>query len=88
VDDAVGLSNTVAQNVQVRQATPDGCGTRCLDGKRGCVGPGECEDGVAVAKEFGDDGGADQAGAAGDEDLHGTLLEMMAQMSRHVEWLV
>jgi hypothetical protein len=30
---------------------------------------------VAVAEEFGDDGGADQAGAAGDEDVHAALLE-------------
>ena len=83
VDDGVALSNTVTQGVQVRQGTPDGCGARCLDGMRGCLRPGECEDGVAVAKEFGDDGGADQAGAAGDEDVHGTLLEMMGHLSHH-----
>jgi hypothetical protein len=47
------------------------------------VGPGKCEDGVAVAKEFGDDGGADQAGATGDEDANGTLLEMMGHLSHH-----
>jgi hypothetical protein len=30
------------------------------------------ENGVAVAEQFGDDGGADGAGAAGDEDAHGS----------------
>jgi hypothetical protein len=30
---------------------------------------------VAVAEELGDDGGADQAGATGDEDAHATLLD-------------
>jgi hypothetical protein len=28
---------------------------------------------VGVAEQFGDDGGADQTGAAGDKDAHGTL---------------
>jgi hypothetical protein len=28
---------------------------------------------VAVAEQFGDDGGADGAGTAGDEDVHGIL---------------
>ena len=30
---------------------------------------------MPVADELGDDGGADQAGAASDEDVHWTLLE-------------
>jgi hypothetical protein len=38
---------------------------------------------VAVAEQLGDDGGADQAGAAGNEDAHGTLLVVMGRLSRH-----
>src|SRR3979411_2751752 len=46
-------------------------GTRRLGGQRGRVGAGECEDGVAVAEELGDDGGTDQTGATRDKDAHG-----------------
>ena len=54
---------------------PERLGAGRLGGQRGRIGAGEREDGVAVAEELGDDGGADQAGAAGDEDVHGTLLK-------------
>src|SRR4030088_3176327 len=59
-----------------------GGGAGGLDGQRGRVGAGEREDGVAVAEELGDDGGADQAGATGDKDVHGTPLKVMGLLSR------
>jgi len=37
---------------------------------------------VAVAEEFGDDGGPDQTGATGDKDVHGTLLANGGPMGR------
>ncbi len=41
---------------------------------------------MAVAEELGDDGGADQAGATGDEDVHGTLPESDGTLvSRHYQ---
>ena len=52
-------------------------------GQRGRVGAGEREDGVAVAEQFGDDGGADQAGAAGDEDVHERSPRVMRPLSHH-----
>ena len=55
-----------------------------LRARRGRVGAGEREDGVAVAEELGDDGGADPAGATCDEDVHGTLLgKVMGLLSHH-----
>ena len=37
---------------------------------------------MAVAEEFGDDGGPDQTGATGDKDVHGTLLANGGPMGR------
>jgi len=75
VDHPVGLSSAGAEDVQVGETSPERLGAGRLDGQRGSVGAGERKDGVAVAEELGDDGGADQAGATGDEDVHGALLE-------------
>ena len=75
VDHPVGLRGAGAEGVQVGEISPERLGAGRLEGQRGGVGAGEREDGVAVAEELGDDGGADQAGATGDEDVHGTLLK-------------
>jgi hypothetical protein len=75
VDDPLGLGRAGAQGVQVGEAASQRLGAGRLDGERGCLGAGEHKDRVTVAEEFGDDGGADQAGAAGDEDVRGTLLK-------------
>ncbi len=64
-----------AQDVQVGEGTAERGAAGGLDGLRGRVGAGQCQDGVAVGEELGDDGRADQAGAAGDEDSHRTLLK-------------
>ena len=45
-------------------------GAGVLEGRRGRVGAREREDRVAVTEQLGDDGGADQATATGDEDVH------------------
>ena len=71
VDHPVGLGGAGAQDVQVGEGAPERLGAGRLGGQRGRVGAGEREDGVAVAEQLGDDGGPDQAGAAGDEDAHG-----------------
>ncbi len=72
VDHAVGLGGAGAQDVQIGETSAQRLGAGLLGGPRRGVGAGEGEDGVAVAEQLGDDGGADQAGAAGDEDAHGT----------------
>lgn len=69
------LSSAGAQDVQAGQASPERLGAGRPGGQRGGAGAGERQDGMAVAGELGGDGGADQGGAAGDEDVHGTLPE-------------
>ncbi len=83
VDHPVGLGGAGAKDVQVGEGSPERLGAGRLGGQRGRVGAGEREDGVAVAEQLGDDGGADQAGATGDEDAHGTLPEVMGLLSHH-----
>ena len=71
-DHAVGLRGAGTQDVEVRQPAAQRLGAGVLQRLRGAVRAGQREDGVAVAEQFGDDGGADGAGAAGDEDVHGS----------------
>ena len=75
VDDAVGPLGCGADHAKVGEAPADRRTACCLDGPGGGIGAGERVDRVIVGEELGDDSGTDQAGAAGDEDLHGTLLE-------------
>jgi hypothetical protein len=75
VDHPVGLSGAAAEGVQVGEISSERFGAGRLEGHRGRIGAGEGEDGVAVSEELGDDCGTDQAGATGDEDMHGTLLK-------------
>src|SRR5262249_31119518 len=70
VDHAVGLGGGGAQDVQVGQCAADRLGPGGRDLLGGGVGAGQGRDRVAVVEQFGDHGGADQAGAAGDEDAH------------------
>ena len=70
MDDAVGLLGAGAHDVEVGEPPRSGVGAGRLDGRGGGVGAGEGEHGVAVGEQLGDDGRADQAGAAGDEDVH------------------
>ena len=71
-DHAVGLRGAGPQDVEVRQPAAQHLGAAALEGVRGVVRAGQRENGVAVGEQFGDDGGADGAGTAGDEDVHGT----------------
>src|SRR5579875_3340323 len=74
-DHAVGLGRSGPQLVEVGELSPEHLGAGLLEGLRRSVRAGQGEDGVAVAEELGDHGGADGAGAAGDEDVHGILRE-------------
>jgi hypothetical protein len=82
VDHPVSLSDAGAKDAQVGDGSPERLGPGRLGGQRRRVGTGEREDSVTVAEELGDDGGADQAGATGDKDAHGTLPQMMGRMGR------
>ena len=73
-DYAVGLRGAGPQDVKVRQPSSQHLGAGVLEGLLGAVRPGQRENGVAVAEQLGDDGGADGAGTAGDEDVHEALL--------------
>jgi len=75
MDHAVGLCGARADDVQVGEISSEGFGAGRLEGQPGRVGAGEREDGVAGAEQLGDDGGADQPGTTGDEDVLGALLE-------------
>ena len=74
VDHTVGPRGAGPQGVQVGELSPQGFGAGRLEGRRRLVGAGEGEDGVAVTEQLGDDGGADEAVATGDEYVHGSLL--------------
>ncbi len=73
MDHAICLGRRGAEAVEVvERAAPDlDASGRQRGGGR--VGPREADDGVAGGKEIGDDGGADVAGGAGDEETHGGL---------------
>ena len=75
VDHAVGPGGCGVEHLEVGEAAADAVGAGVRERPRGGVGPGEPDDRVAVAEQLGDDGGADQTGAAGDEDVHGTPQE-------------
>jgi hypothetical protein len=70
MDHAVGRGGAGAKNVQIGQRAAQ----RLCAGGRGGPGrslrAGERQDRVAVADEFGDDGGSDQSRGAGDEYPH------------------
>jgi len=72
---AVGLRGAGPQDVEVGQATAQHLGAGALEGLLGAVRPGQRENGVAVGEQFGDDGGTDRAGTAGDKDVHEALLK-------------
>jgi hypothetical protein len=71
VDHAVGCGRAAAQPVQILDGAAVHLGARCRKRCGSLVRPGEPEHGVAGADQFLDDGRADEAGRAGDEDMHG-----------------
>jgi hypothetical protein len=75
VDHPVSVGGAGAERAQIGEVAANALRSGGLEGRGGRVGAGEGEDGVAVAEQFGDDGGTDQPGAAGDENLHEVLLQ-------------
>jgi hypothetical protein len=72
VDYAVGGRGTCPQDVEVGETAAQRLGAGRVNGLRGGLGAGKGEDGVAPGEQLGHDGRADQAGATGDEDAHGS----------------
>jgi hypothetical protein len=70
MDDAVAVEGTGAQHIDVVQVAAQHLGAQVGHGLGGGVRAGQPEDLVTGADEFGDDGRADPAGGAGDEDAH------------------
>jgi len=70
-DDPVGPLCPIAQDIEVGEGAVQGLSAGGFEGGCGAGRTGEPEDGVAVSEQLGDDGGADRAGATGDEDVHG-----------------
>jgi hypothetical protein len=71
VDDAVAVERPGPQRAGVVQVAAQHLGAQVGDRLGGGVRAGQPEDLVACADELGDDGRADPAGSAGDEDAHG-----------------
>jgi hypothetical protein len=67
VDDPVGLFGARAQDVDVLDVAAQDLGAGRDDLLSGRVRPGQAEDLVPLGEEFGDDGGSDPTGRAGDE---------------------
>ena len=61
VDNAVGLSNTCPQTVEVVEIAAAHLRPERRDGLSGCIRAGQADDLVAVVEKFGDDGGGDVA---------------------------
>ncbi len=74
MDDAVGVRGRLGEPVEIVEVTAVHRGAARGNGRRGGVGPREADDVVSGGEQFGDDGRADMAGRAGDEDPHGELL--------------
>ena len=71
VDDGVGGGSARPQDVEVVDRAAQHLGAERVDGRGRLVGAGQTDHLVAGGEELGDDGGADEAGRAGDEDTHG-----------------
>jgi hypothetical protein len=71
VHDAVGLRRAAAQGVQVLEIAAMDIGAELA--QRVCAGvrPRVAQHRVAVLQQFGNEGAADEAGGAGEEDSHG-----------------
>jgi len=61
MDDAVGLSGSGRQTVEVVEIAAANLGAHGGNGLGRSVGAGEADDLVAVVEKFGDDGGGDMA---------------------------
>ena len=79
VDDPVGRAGGGTQGLEVVEGAALRLGARRGEGISRGVGAGEPDDLMAGGDELGDDGGADPAGGAGDEDT----LEDLQVADRH-----
>ena len=70
VDDSVRPARAVAKAFQILKRAAMGLGTHGCECLHSGVGAGETEYLMARCDEFADDGGADKAGRAGNEDAH------------------
>ena len=70
VDDGVRLARAVAKAFQIFERAAMGLGAHGCERSCAGIGAGETEYLMARCDEFADDGGADKAGRAGNEDAH------------------
>ena len=70
VDDGVRLARAVAKAFQIVERAAMDLGAHGCERSRSGFGAGETEHLMARCDEFADDGGADKAGRAGNEDAH------------------
>jgi hypothetical protein len=70
VNDSVGLCGTGAECLQISEITSVGDRTRCRERFCRALRASETAHAVAMAEEFGDNCGPDQARATCDEDVH------------------
>jgi hypothetical protein len=76
VDHAIGLSRATAQAFQISHIAAMDSGAESGDG-RGClIRARQAEDFVSCANQFFDDGRADKAARAGNEDTHEKILRV------------
>ena len=73
VDDAVGCRGGGPQAVEVVEVAAVRLGALGRQGGGGLVRAGQAGDVVPGFEEFGDDGGTDVSGRAGDKDVHGQI---------------
>ncbi len=73
VEHAVRRGGGAAKDVEIVERSPALAllGPGCREGLRGGIRPGEPDDLMTRAEQLGDDGGADEARRAGDENVHG-----------------
>jgi hypothetical protein len=83
VDDRVSLRGAATQRGVICQIAAPRLRAGGLDGLGRGVGAGEREDGVAVVDQLSDDGGTDQTGTTGDEDVHGGCSLVTELVSHH-----
>ena len=71
VDDGIRLARAVAKAFEILERAAMDFRAHGRERARAGVGAGETEHLMARCDEFADDGGADEAGGAGNEDAHG-----------------
>ena len=70
VHDAVGRRRPAAQAVEILEVPAQNLGTGIGQSGGGGIGAGETHHRVSGTEQFGNDGGTDEAGPAGNEEMH------------------